>query len=254
MVLKNAAEAVAGMAAARAKSIEESEDKPALGMTMFGVTTPCVSSLSEQLSSDYDCLVFHATGTGGRSMEKLMQDGQLAAVIDTTTTEIADLIAGGVFAATDTRLDVFANCGKPYIGACGALDMVNFNAPETVPERYKDRLFYEHNPQITLMRTTVDECRQIGEFIGNKLNQINTPVRFYLNEGGVSMLDSPDQAFWDPQADAVLFESIEKTVTQTSQRQVMRVPHNINDPAFADLLVKTFRSLNSHTDVNPKRA
>ena len=132
--------------------------------------------------------------------------------------------------------------------------MVNFNAPETVPERYKDRLFYEHNPQITLMRTTVDECRQIGEFIGNKLNQINTPVRFYLNEGGVSMLDSPDQAFWDPQADAVLFESIEKTVTQTSQRQVMRVPHNINDPAFADILVKTFRSLNSHTDVNPKRA
>jgi len=117
------------------------------------------------------------------------------AVIDTTTTEIADLIAGGVFAATDTRLDVFANCGKPYIGACGALDMVNFNAPETVPERYKDRLFYEHK-----------------------------------------------------------FESIEKTVTQTSQRQVMRVPHNINDPAFADLLVKTFRSLNSHTDVNPKRA
>ena len=254
VVLKNAAEAVAGMAAARAKSIEESEDKPALGMTMFGVTTPCVSSLSEQLSSDYDCLVFHATGTGGRSMEKLMQDGQLAAVIDTTTTEIADLIAGGVFAATDTRLDVFVNCGKPYIGACGALDMVNFNAPETVPERYKDRLFYEHNPQITLMRTTVDECRQIGEFIGNKLNQINTPVRFYLNEGGVSMLDSSDQAFWDPQADAVLFESIEKTVTQTSQRQVMRVPHAINDPAFADILVKTFRSLNSHTDVNPKRA
>lgn len=254
VVLKNAAEAIAGMAAARAKSIEEHEDKPALGMTMFGVTTPCVSALSEQLSAYYDCLVFHATGTGGRSMEKLMQDGQLAAVIDITTTEIADMVGGGVFAATDSRMDVFASCGKPYIGACGALDMVNFNAPDTVPERYKGRLFYEHNPQITLMRTTVEECRQIGQFIGNKLNQIDTPVRFYLNEGGVSMLDAPGQAFWDPTANAALFESIEETVTQTSQRQVIRVPHNINDVAFTDLVVKTFRSLNSHTDVNPKRA
>ncbi len=254
VVLKNAAEAVAAMAAARARPLEEYEDKPALGLTMFGVTTPVVSNVSEQLAAQYDCLVFHATGTGGRSMEKLMAGGQLAAVLDLTTTEIADMIAGGVFAADQTRFDVFASSGKPYIGACGALDMVNFNAPETVPEKYKGRLFYEHNPQITLMRTTVDECRQMGKFIGEKLNQMSNPVRFYLNEGGVSMLDSPGQAFWDPAADAALFEAIEETVTQTSQRQLIRVPQNINDPAFADLLVKTFRSLNSHVVVNPKRA
>ena len=254
VVLKNAAEAVAGMARARAQPEEEHADKPALGLTMFGVTTPCVSSVTEQLSDHYDCLIFHATGTGGRSMEKLMSGGQLEAVLDLTTTEVADLVAGGVFAADESRFDVFAASGKPYIGACGALDMVNFNAPETVPERYASRTFYEHNPQITLMRTTVEECRQIGEFIGEKLNNINTPVRFFLNEGGVSMLDAPDQPFWDPAADAALFTAIEETVNQSSHRQIIRVPHNINDAAFAELIVKTFRSLNSTPQEKPKRA
>jgi len=254
VVLKNAAEAVAAMAVARAKPVEQFDDKPALGMTMFGVTTPCVTQISEQLSSIYDCLVFHATGTGGRSMEKLMSSGQLAAVLDLTTTEIADMVGGGVFAADQTRLDVFATSGKPYIGACGALDMVNFNAPETVPERYAGRTFYEHNPHITLMRTNVDECRQIGRFIGEKLNRMSNPVRFYLNEGGVSMLDSPGQAFWDPAADEALFTAIEESVTQSSQRQIIRVPQNINDPAFTDIVVKSFRSLNSSAVEIPKRA
>jgi len=246
VVLGNAAEAVAGMAAARAQPIKHHHDKPALGMTMFGVTTQCVSMVSEQLSSHYDCLVFHATGTGGRSMEKLMNGGQLAAVLDLTTTEVADMVAGGVFSADQTRFDSFATCGKPYIGACGALDMVNFNAPDTVPAHYANRLFYEHNPQITLMRTTVDECKKIGKFIGDKLNQINSPVRFFLNEGGVSMLDAPGQAFWDPAADAALFTAIENTVVASSQRQLIRVPHNINDPAFAELVVQSFRSLNAN--------
>jgi len=183
-----------------------------------------------------------------------MESGQLAAVLDMTTTEIADMIAGGVFAADQTRLDVFARSDKPYIGACGALDMVNFSAPDTVPERYSGRNFYEHNPQITLMRTTADECRQMGVFIGEKLNQMNSQVRFFLNEGGVSMLDSPGQAFWDPEADRALFAAIEETVNQTSQRQIVRVPQNINDPVFADLVVKTFRSLNSTSVVIPRRA
>jgi len=254
VVLKNAAEAVAGMAKARAQPLEDVDDKPALGMTMFGVTTQCIQQVSEQLSKFYDCLVFHATGSGGRSLEKLMSTGQLAAVLDLTTTEIADMVAGGVFAADQTRMDVFAASGKPYIGACGALDMVNFNAPDTVPERYKDRKFYEHNPQITLMRTTADECQQIGQFIGEKLNRMNNPVRFFLNEGGVSALDSPDQAFWDPLANQSLFSTIEDTVNQTSQRQIIRVPQNINDPEFTDLVVKTFRSLNSTTVEIPRRA
>jgi len=254
VVLSNAAEAIAGMASARAKPIVETQDKPALGLTMFGVTTPCVTMVSEQLSDQYDCLVFHATGTGGRSMEKLMASGQLSAVLDLTTTEVADYIAGGVFAADKTRFDVFAESGKPYIGACGALDMVNFNAPDTVPERYTGRLFYEHNPQITLMRTTVEECRLMGEFIGEKLNQINSPVRFFINEGGVSMLDSPGQAFWDPTANTALFNAIEKTTRQTGDRQIIRVPQNINDPVFAEQVVKTFRSLNSYSSTNPRRA
>lgn len=253
-VLRNAAEAVAGMVRARTVPDDEFDDKPALGMTMFGVTTPCVQQVSNKLSKYYDCLVFHATGTGGRSLENLMSSGQLAAVLDLTTTEIADMVAGGVFAADQTRMDVFATSGKPYIGACGALDMVNFNAPETVPERFNGRKFYEHNPQITLMRTTVNECQQIGRFIGEKLNQMNVPVRFFLNEGGVSMLDAPGQAFWDPVANEALFNTIEDTVNQTSQRQILRVPQNINDPDFASLVVKTFRSLNSVTVEIPKRA
>ena len=127
-------------------------------MTMFGVTTPCVQALSAALSDEYDCLVFHATGSGGRSMEKLLSSGKLAAVLDMTTTEVCDMVAGGVFAADETRFDAAAASGLPYIGSCGALDMVNFNAPETVPAHYQGRLFYEHNPQITLMRTSVEEC------------------------------------------------------------------------------------------------
>lgn len=253
-VLQNAAEAVAAMARARSRPQQAHTDKPALGMTMFGVTTPCISQISEQLSEHYDCLIFHATGTGGRSLEKLMSSGQLEAVLDLTTTEIADWAGGGVFAAHESRMDVFAEGTKPYIGACGALDMVNFNAPETVPERYASRLFYEHNPQITLMRTSVDECQKIGRFIGQKLNQINNPVRFFLNEGGVSMLDAPGQPFWDPVADEALFKTIEEVVNQTAQRQVIRVPYNINDPVFTDVVVKMFRSLNSSSLDMTRRA
>lgn len=257
VVLGNAAEAVAGMAAARAKPQQTHNDKPALGLTMFGVTTPCISMLTEQLSGDYDCLVFHATGTGGRSMEKLMANGQLAAVLDMTTTEVADMVGGGVFAAHETRFDVFAGVGKPYIGACGAVDMINFNAPETVPPQHAGRLFYEHNPQITLMRTTPDECREIGKFIGEKLNRITSPVRFYLNEGGVSMLDAPGQPFWDPAANEALFAAIEETVVISNQRQVIRVPQNINDPAFTVTVLNAFGSLNPSlpvSSVKPKRA
>jgi len=254
LVLKNAAEAISGMCAARAVMVEQNDDKPAIGLTMFGVTTPCVSMVTSQLSKLYDCLTFHATGTGGRSMENLMGSGQLSAVIDLTTTEIADMIGGGVFAADETRMDVFAQMQKPYIGACGALDMVNFNAPDTVPERYAGRLFYEHNPHITLMRTTVDESRRIGQFIGQKLNNISSPVRFFLNTGGVSMLDAPDQTFWDPDADEALFSAIEESTVISSQRQVIRVPHNINDPAFADLVVTTFKSLNASPIETTKRA
>ncbi len=242
-VLANGAHAMAGMVKARRRPTPAIDDKPAVGLTMFGVTTPCIRQITAALESDFDCLVFHATGTGGRSMEKLMESGMLTAIIDITTTEICDMVAGGVFAADEDRFGASIRAGLPYIGSCGALDMVNFNAPETVPERYRQRKFYEHNPQITLMRTTVEENRVVGRWIGDKLNQMTGPVRFFLPEGGVSLLDAPGQPFWDPQADAALFGALEETVIRSSQRQLVRVPHNINDPEFSDLIVQTFRGL-----------
>ncbi|MEL6372602.1 MAG: ABC transporter permease [Pseudomonadota bacterium] len=252
-VLANGAQAVAGMVAARQTSggagaagqaggsAADGEDRPAIGLTMFGVTTPCVQQITAQLEDDFDCLVFHATGVGGRSMEKLLDSGGLTAVIDVTTTEICDMVAGGVFAADEDRFGASIRAGIPYIGACGALDMVNFNAPETVPERYRGRLFYEHNPQITLMRTTPEENDTMGRWIGARLNEMSGPVRFYLPEGGVSLLDAPGQAFDDPVAREALFKALEHTVRPTAQRQLIRVPYNINDPQFADLIVQTFR-------------
>lgn len=241
-VLANGANAIAGMARARQNARPVQDDKPAIGITMFGVTTPCVQQITAALDDDYDCLVFHATGVGGRSMEKLMDSQMLSAIIDITTTEVCDYIAGGFFAATEERFDASIRAGLPYIGSCGALDMVNFNAPETVPDRYRGRLLYEHNPQITLMRTTPEENVAMGRFIGEKLNQMTGPVRFFLPEGGVSLLDAPGMAFWDPEANRALFATLEDTVNHTANRQLVRVPHNINDPEFADLIVRTFRS------------
>ncbi|MEM1164499.1 MAG: Tm-1-like ATP-binding domain-containing protein, partial [Pseudomonadota bacterium] len=242
-VLGNGAHALAGMVLAQRAAKPVAEDKPAIGITMFGVTTPCVQMVTAELEADYDCLVFHATGTGGRSMEKLLSSGMLTATIDLTTTEICDMVAGGVFAADETRFDAAIASGLPFIGSCGALDMVNFNAPQTVPEHYRGRLFYEHNPQITLMRTTPEENAEMARFIGEKLNQMTGPVRFFLPEGGVSLLDAPGQPFWDPAANTALFKTLEATVRTTGQRQLVRVPHNINDPEFAQLVVQTFRSL-----------
>ena len=244
-VLQNAAAAIAGMVEARRDRPQAAEERPAVALTMFGVTTPCVQRVSQILSEDYDCLTFHATGTGGHSMEALLVSGKLAGVVDITTTEVADMVAGGIFAADETRFDAAIRSGLPFIGACGACDMVNFGAPETVPEQYAQRLFYKHNPQITLMRTTPEENRAIGRFIGEKINRITAPVRFFLNEGGISALDAPGQPFWDPEADKALFGALEETVRHTANRQLVRVPNHINDPEFADLLARTFRSFHS---------
>lgn len=243
-VLANGAEAMAGMVVARRQQAPLVESKPAVGLTMFGVTTPCVQQITSSLESRFDCLVFHATGVGGRSMEKLVDSQLLQGVIDVTTTEVCDHLMGGVFAASEDRFGAMAREQMPYIGACGALDMVNFGAPDTVPERYRGRLLYEHNPQVTLMRTTADENRQIGVWIGERLNRMEAPVRFFLPEGGVSLLDAPGMAFHDPEADAALFTALEATVRQTSNRQLIRLPHNLNDQAFSDALVENFMALN----------
>lgn len=239
-VLANAAGAIAGMARAE---VPAAEDKPAIGLTMFGVTTTCVSQTVERLGDGYDCLVFHATGTGGQSMEKLVDSGLVEAVIDTTTTEICDLLMGGVFPATDDRLGAIIRTRIPYVGSVGALDMVNFGAPETVDQRYAKRVFYEHNPQVTLMRTTVEENAKMGRWLGERLNACDGPVRFLLPEGGVSALDAPGQPFEDVPAREAFFAALEETVIQTEARRLVRLPHHINDPEFADALVAQFRDI-----------
>ncbi|MEL6424931.1 MAG: ABC transporter permease [Pseudomonadota bacterium] len=244
-VLGNGAQALAGMVKARMRPKAPIQDRPAVGLTMFGVTTPCVQQVTAALEKDYDCLVFHATGVGGRSMEKLLDSGMLSAVLDLTTTEVCDLLMGGVFAATEDRFGASIRAGLPYIGSCGALDMVNFGPPDTVPERYAGRLLYEHNPQVTLMRTTAEENDRMGRWIGERLNQMTGPVRFFLPEGGVSMLDAPGMAFHDPAADTALFKALEETVRTSTTRQLIRTPHNINDPEFAALVISTFRSFNA---------
>ncbi|MFD1380372.1 ABC transporter permease [Fodinicurvata halophila] len=247
-VLSNAAHAMAGMVA-HAGRVKRSSTKPAVGLTMFGVTTPCVQLASKVLEDDFDCLVFHATGTGGQSMEKLVDSGMLAGVLDISTTEIADLIVGGVFSAGEERLDSVIRSRLPYVGSCGALDMVNFGAMDTVPERFRGRNLYKHNPQVTLMRTTVQENEAMGRWIADKLNRCEGPVRFFIPEGGVSLLDAPKQAFWDPEADKALFSAIESNLRQTADRKLIRLPHNINDPEFAQALVEAFREITAtHKD------
>ena len=250
-VLANAAHALAGMIAH--PPAESMVTKPALGLTMFGVTTPCVQAVAKRLEGNYDCLVFHATGVGGQSMEKLADSGLLAGAIDVSTTEIADEIAGGVLSAGPARLDVFARHALPYVGSCGALDMVNFGAFETVPERYRGRRLYRHNPTVTLMRTTADENRAIGEFLAAKLNAMRGPVRFLIPEGGVSAIDQPGQPFHDSEADRVLFTTIEQHFRAGPERRLVRLPHHINDEAFAEALVAAWHEV-LHAAAGARRA
>jgi uncharacterized protein (UPF0261 family) len=187
--------------------------------------------------------VFHATGTGGQSMEKLVDSGMLVGVIDVTTTEICDLLVGGVLSAGPDRLGAIARTGIPYVGSAGALDMVNFWAMDTVPAQFRSRNLYRHNPQVTLLRTSPEECRQIGQWIGDKLNACPGPVRFLIPEHGVSAIDAPGQPFYDPAADAALFEALESTVQQTARRKLVRLPLHINDARFAQALVQSFREI-----------
>ncbi|WP_421916197.1 Tm-1-like ATP-binding domain-containing protein [Mesorhizobium sp.] len=237
VVLHNAAQAISGMAA---RPAPPPDGKPSIGLTMFGVTTPCVTAIADQLRSTYDCMVFHATGTGGRSMEKLADSGLLSGIIDITTTEVCDLLFGGVLPATEDRFGAIARTGLPYVGSVGALDMVNFWAPSTIPEHYRGRLFYEHNPNVTLMRTTADECRRIGEWIGARLSLCEGPIHFLIPEKGVSALDIEGGAFFDPEADTVLFEAIERTIRPNATRRVTRLPLHINDPEFAKAATSAF--------------
>jgi uncharacterized protein (UPF0261 family)/ABC-type branched-subunit amino acid transport system ATPase component len=251
LVLGNGARAIAAMAKGRLAELKpeaprrREPEKPLVGLTMFGVTTPCVQQVAKLLADEWEPLVFHATGTGGRSLEKLVDSELVGAVIDVSTTEICDMLMGGILPATEDRFGAIIRTRIPYVGSVGALDMVNFAAPESVPERYRGRLLYPHNPQITLMRTTAEENARMGRWIGERLNQMEGPVRFLIPELGVSALDAPGQAFHDPSADAALFQALEQTVRIGPNRQLIRLPLHINDPAFASALVQQFRTLHA---------
>src|SRR6185312_5290486 len=240
-VIGNAAHAVAGMAKWAPPRVEGG--RRGLGMTMFGVTTACVEQLRAELDPTYECFVFHATGVGGASMEKLVDSGLVGGVLDVTTTEVADHLVGGVFACSDDRFGAIARTRVPYVGAPGALDMVNFGAPETVPAKFEGRRFHVHNPQVTLMRTTPAENAEFGAWIGARLNACEGQVRFLIPLGGVSAIDAPGEPFHDPEADAALFEALRRSVRQTQRRRLIETRFHINDPGFAAAAVAALREV-----------
>jgi uncharacterized protein (UPF0261 family) len=240
MVLGKAARAIVAMTQERA---EPEGDKRAVGLTMFGVTTPAVTRIAALLSGDVEPIVFHATGTGGRTMEQLVRAGLITAAIDITTTEVADLLFGGVLPAADDRFDCFRTTRAAWVGSLGACDMVNFWAPETIPERYRDRLFHRHNPNVTLMRTSPEESGAIGTWIATRLNACEGEVRLLIPEKGVSALDVEEGPFWDPAADAALFAAVAQTLKPGAKRKLLSLPLHINDPAFADAAVAAFREI-----------
>lgn len=244
-VIGNAARAAAGMAHAKISPVSKNA-KPGIGMTMFGVTTPCVTQMRALLEPEFECYVFHATGTGGQSMEKLADSGLVEGLIDITTTEVPDFLIGGVFACTDDRFGAVARTRLPYVGSVGAVDMVNWGAKDTVPEKFSDRKLHVHNANVTLMRTTAEENKAIGQWIASRLNRCDGPIRFLLPLGGVSMIDAPGQPFHDPKADEALFASIESTLVTTSRRKLIKLPHHINDPEFAAAAVEQFKSVASN--------
>ncbi|MCL4111758.1 UNVERIFIED_CONTAM: hypothetical protein GTU68_008360 [Idotea baltica] len=241
-ILSNAAHALGGMISNLTPAYENTLDS--IGITMFGVTTPCVNTIVEKLEKSFEPLVFHATGVGGQSMEKLIDSGYIKHIIDVTTTEIADLLMGGVLSAGADRMGAIIRTKIPYVGSVGALDMVNFGAITSVPEKYKDRNFYIHNPQVTLMRTTKEENVEMGKWIAAKLNQMTGEVRFLLPELGVSAIDVLGQPFYDPEADEALFSTLEQEVNQTQERQLIRLPLAINDPLFSKALIDNFLEIN----------
>jgi uncharacterized protein (UPF0261 family) len=231
-ILANAAGAISGMLESLGPV---TAGRPLIAATMFGVTTPCVTAARQHLEkSGYDVVVFHATGTGGRAMEGLIADGYFTAVLDVTTTEWADEIVGGVLSAGPERLAAAAKAGVPQVVSVGALDMVNFGPMETVPDRFKTRKLYRHNPSVTLMRTTADECRAIAARIVEKLNGSTGRVTLMIPRRGVSMLDAPGQPFHDPDADRALFEGLRNGAK--SHVTVREIDAHINDPVFAEAL------------------
>ena len=241
-ILANAAGAIVGMVNAE---VPAAEDKPLIGATMFGVTTPCVTKARELLEdAGYEVLVFHATGAGGRAMEDLVKGGFIVGVLDATTTELADELVGGVLSAGPDRLEAAGDLGVPQVVAPGALDMVNFGPPDTVPEQFKDRTFYQHNPTVTLMRTTVEENAELGKIMGRKLSQAKGPTTVIIPKQGVSAIDQEGQPFYSAEAEAAWIENLKANLGDNVT--LIEMDNHINDDAFAEKLVETLlASLNN---------
>jgi uncharacterized protein (UPF0261 family) len=231
-VFAQAAAAGAAMANANASMQAMPLDRPLLGATMFGVTTPCVTAARERLEAlGYEVLVFHATGTGGNTLEQLVRDGVIIGVLDVTTTELADDLVGGVLSAGPERLTASGDVGIPQVVSLGALDMVNFGPIETIPEQFKGRLLYKHNPAVTLMRTTPEENAELGKRLAGKLNRARGPVTLFIPLRGVSLIAVEGQVFHDPVADAALFDAIRRHIAD--HVAVREIDTDINDPAYA---------------------
>jgi uncharacterized protein (UPF0261 family) len=234
-ILANAAGAMAGMLQAPAPQV--GDGRPLVAATMFGVTTPCVTRAREELERrGYEVLVFHATGTGGKAMEALVEGGLLSGVLDVTTTELCDDLVGGVLSAGPARLEAAGRAGVPQVVSLGALDMVNFGARDTVPPKFEDRNLYVHNPAVTLMRTTPEECAELGRRIASKLAAATGPTSLFVPLGGVSLIDAEGQPFHDPGADAALFDALREGLAGSSV-ELVELDANVNDEEFADAMV-----------------
>ncbi|MEJ7685694.1 MAG: Tm-1-like ATP-binding domain-containing protein [Variovorax sp.] len=240
-ILANAAHAMAGMLLHAAPAVMPGDDRPAIGLTMFGVTTPCVLAVRALLGDSFDAQIFHANGPGGRTLESLAGAGMLQAVVDITTTEVGQHLAGGICDAGPNRLDAAARYGLPWIGSVGALDMINWGGVETIPSQHRGRRFHMHNANITLMRSTADELVAAGLRIAEQLNRSPGPVRLLLPMGGVSMLDAPGQPFHDPAADAALFDTLRRAFVASETHRLEIFPLHINDPVFADAIAHAVR-------------
>ncbi len=247
-VIANAALAMVGMVT-NDPDVEVAE-KPTIGITMFGVTTPCVQHAREVLEGrGYETIVFHATGTGGQAMESLIREGIIDGVLDVTTTEWADELVGGVLNAGPERLDAAAETGVPQVVSTGALDMVNFGPRDSVPEEFEDRQFHVHNPQVTLMRTTTEENAELGEIIADKLDAATGPTALALPLGGVSMLDVEGEDFYDPEADGALFDALRAGIDEDVE--LIEMDTDVNDEAFAEAVAEKLDAYMRETGLGP---
>ncbi|OVA18772.1 Uncharacterized protein family UPF0261 [Macleaya cordata] len=251
VVLSNAGAAAAGMVVGRLLGFSDTcqtTKKPTVGITMFGVTTPCVNAVKERLEKDgYETMVFHATGVGGRAMEDLVRGGFIQAVLDITTSEVADYVVGGVMPCDSSRFDAIIEKEVPLVLSLGALDMVNFGAKKTIPSNFHQRIIHVHNEQVSVMRTTADENKKFAAFIAEKLNKSSAKIRICLPEKGISALDAPGKPFYDPEATSTLIDELQRLIATNENRQVKRYPYHINDPEFANALVDSFLEISIET-------